>query len=148
MRNVFQALKLAFAFLTVLPVGAGVEYNDKTFKTSIYFYPVVGLFTGLVLFGLAKLCAVYFIKYQLLSAILLLTIEYAISNFFHIDGFCDTVDALYFTKPGKDKLAILRDPHIGAYAVCWLVLLILFKFCAYQICLTTSDYHSVLLIFR
>lgn len=143
MKDFFEGFKLAFSFLTIIPFKS--EYNDKTIKNSIYFYPAVGLFTGLILFFAGYLSLKYAIKFQMMAAAFLLLLEYLISNFFHVDGFCDTVDALYFTKPGKDKLAILRDPHIGAYAVVWLIILILFKYCAYHLILTKSNIEIFLI---
>ena len=34
----------------------------------------------------------------------------------HLDGFCDTVDALSSHAAPEKKRAILKDPHIGAFA--------------------------------
>ena len=40
-----------------------------------------------------------------------------ITGGFHIDGFMDTQDAINSYKPREKKLEILKDPHIGAFAV-------------------------------
>ena len=36
---------------------------------------------------------------------------------FHIDGFMDTMDAFHSYKPREEKLTILKDSHMGAFAV-------------------------------
>ena len=41
----------------------------------------------------------------------------AVTGGFHIDGFMDTMDAFHSYKPREEKLAILKDSHIGAFAV-------------------------------
>lgn len=44
-------------------------------------------------------------------------IPIAVTGGFHIDGFMDTMDAFHSYKPREEKLAILKDSHIGAFAV-------------------------------
>lgn len=41
----------------------------------------------------------------------------AISGGFHADGFMDTMDALHSYRDRERKLEILKDSHIGAFAV-------------------------------
>ena len=41
---------------------------------------------------------------------------------FHVDGFLDTCDALHSYQPRDRKLEILKDSHIGAFAVIMLAL--------------------------
>ena len=38
----------------------------------------------------------------------------------HLDGFCDTADALASHQDTEKKLQILKDPHMGAFAAIWL----------------------------
>lgn len=133
MKKIFNGLKLSFSFLTILPIKS--EYNNTALNYSLYFYPAVGYFTGIILFFTVFIFKKYISNYIFCYSIFLLLAENLISNFLHIDGFCDCVDALYFTKPGKDKLNILKDPHIGTYAVVWLIILILLKLNAYYIIL-------------
>lgn len=42
-----------------------------------------------------------------------------------MDGFCDVVDALSSYRTKEKRLEILKDPHIGAFAIIWV--------CAYMI---------------
>lgn len=43
-----------------------------------------------------------------------------------MDGFMDTMDAFHSYQDKEKKLAILKDPHIGAFSVLMLVYIILF----------------------
>ena len=45
-----------------------------------------------------------------------------ITGGFHVDGFLDTCDALHSYQPRERKLEILKDSHIGAFAVIMLTL--------------------------
>ena len=55
-------------------------------------------------------------------------IPIAVTGVFHIDGFLDTADALASYRSAEKKLEILKDPHIGSFAViscCVCILLML-----------------------
>ncbi|HPG29370.1 MAG TPA: adenosylcobinamide-GDP ribazoletransferase [bacterium] len=110
----FESIKLALSFLTIIPCKP--KYSEEILKKSLFFFPVAGLITGSVVFGSAKIIEICGGLNLILYSTILLFAEYCVSNFFHIDGFCDCADALYFTKKGKDKHQILKDPHIGMYA--------------------------------
>ena len=49
----------------------------------------------------------------------------------HLDGFCDTADALYSRRPQEEKLRILKDPNCGPFAVFSVVLALLVSLGAY-----------------
>ena len=45
-----------------------------------------------------------------------------ITGGFHVDGFMDTMDAFHSYRPREKKLEILKDSHIGAFAVIMLAM--------------------------
>ena len=49
----------------------------------------------------------------------------------HLDGFCDTADALYSRRPQEEKLRILKDPNCGPFAVFSVILVLLVSFGSY-----------------
>ncbi len=57
----------------------------------------------------------------------------------HIDGYMDTMDALHSYQPVEKKLEILKDAHIGAFAVIMLSVLLL----AYIGALPGIDFNNV-----
>ena len=131
MKKFYNGFKLAFSFLTPIPFKS--DYSKKNLGIMIYFFPLVGLFAGAVIFLFANLMINILPKNNILfvslfSVIILLFLDHMTNNFLHIDGFCDTVDALYFTKKNKNKFKILKDSHIGMYAAFWLFTLLLIKF--------------------
>lgn len=144
MKNYYEGLKLACSFFTILPVKS--EYSENNLFYSIFTYPFIGLLLGIVVFIFGKIFQLLFFEFIILSSIVLVIVEYSFSNFLHVDGFCDTIDALYFTKKSNDKYTILKDPHIGTYAVCWLIILIALKISAYYMCIK-ENYWTLLFAF-
>jgi adenosylcobinamide-GDP ribazoletransferase len=66
----------------------------------------------------------FLFKDFLLEAITVIALQYLCFNLFHLDGLLDTADAMAgYAKPER-RLEILKDPHLGSYALFfgWFVL--------------------------
>ena len=48
-----------------------------------------------------------------------------VSGGIHLDGLCDTCDALCSFGDRDKRLAILKDPHVGAFGPMWLMAFLL-----------------------
>lgn len=101
------------------------DWNDKNTKYMITAFPLVGVVCGffnIFIFYLAS----FFNLSNLLTSILLVVSPIVITGGIHLDGYCDTKDALSSHQPIEKKLLILSDPHIGAFGVlslfCYLLL--------------------------
>ena len=86
------------------------------------FLPLVGAVIGAVMFFLIRLLS-YLPAPVSVRAMILVIVPLVITGGFHVDGFMDTVDARSSLKSREEKLAILKDPHIGAFAVVRLLIL-------------------------
>lgn len=116
---------IALAMYSKLPAKR-VEWDKKSLSWALCWFPVVGVAAGALLFGWLWLAGVLGLGAPLRAAIALL-IPIAISGGIHVDGFCDTADALGSHQTREKKLEILKDSHTGAFAVfCCGVYLILF----------------------
>lgn len=112
--TVLRAVLLAFAMFSRIPVPQ-VSFDEKAQKYALLFLPLVGLAVGLALWGflaLAKLLAFG----TILTAAGLTLLPVLITGGIHLDGFCDTVDALASHASPERRREILRDPHAGAFA--------------------------------
>ena len=89
-------------------------------KHSMLFFPLVGLVIGGVIIGFSSIPAVSELPVFVRCAVTIL-IPVLITGGFHVDGFMDTEDAMHSFAPTEKKLEILKDPHIGAFAVIALV---------------------------
>ena len=81
-----------------------------------------------------------------LAAALLVAALAVLTRALHLDGFMDTCDALPGGFSRARRLEILRDPHVGAFAVVGLVCLLLVKVTAVA-ALPAASRLSVLLLF-
>ncbi len=91
-------------------------WKDEDMKYVLCFFPWVGaVIAGLtILWG--WLCG-YFQIGTLAFAAVGTVIPILVSGGFHLDGFMDTMDALHSYQSREKKLEILKDSHIGAFAV-------------------------------
>lgn len=86
--------------------------------------PLVGIIIGAIERLWYWFCATYRAAALFYAAIAAL-IPLLISGGIHLDGLCDTCDALCSYGEREKKLQILKDPHIGAFGVIWLAAFLL-----------------------
>mgnify|MGYP000857354270 FL=1 len=119
---------LALQFLTAIPVRIADEITPRLMGRTMVWFPIVGLLLGACLsladWGLRLLFP------ATVSAAALLCIWVALTGALHLDGFLDCCDGLLVAKPPEKRLEILKDTHVGAFAVVGAVCLLLLKFTA------------------
>ena len=121
-----KGLIAAFSMYSILPMPA-VKWEKKTLAWALCWFPLVGVLIGGVL-RLWMAAARGLHMGPVFFAAFALSIPIILSGGVHLDGFCDTCDALASHQSREKKLEILKDSHIGAFAVmgCALYLLIYF----------------------
>ncbi len=117
-----RSLLQAFGFLTILPVGGG---RERAMGPSRAFFPLVGLALGGALAGLDWLMDTA--VPPLVVDALLVAVLLALTRAIHTEGFLDACDGLFGGHTREDRLRILRDTHVGAFAVAGGVALLLLK---------------------
>jgi adenosylcobinamide-GDP ribazoletransferase len=121
----FRGLRLATQFLTRVPVPVVRDISPLEFSRSSVWFPFVGLFIGALVSVLIYICAHR--NATLATAIGLLTWVWT-TGAFHLDGLADLTDALAASHRDKEKfLAVLADPHVGAFGVVSIVLMLILK---------------------
>ena len=113
--KLLKAIAVAFAQYSRIPVPR-FEWKEEDMRYSMAAFPLVGAVIGLVFFGVFR-CAQYSDLPDTATALLLTAVPLIITGGFHVDGFMDVADALSSYKTREEKLKILKDPHIGAFAV-------------------------------
>lgn len=119
--TILKSLCIAFSIYSKIPVPI-FEWKDKEMKYNLIFFPWIGAVIGGLLYGwniLATYASIGKMAYVLIGVALPLLI----TGGFHVDGYMDTMDAFHSYKPKEDKLKILKDPHIGAFAVIMLAVI-------------------------
>ncbi len=121
-----KSLIIAFAMYSKLPMPR-VDWEEKALSRALCWFPLVGVVIGAVLYGWMVLAEFLHIGPALFAAFALL-LPIALSGGIHLDGFCDTCDALSSHQSRERKLEILKDSHTGAFAIicCGLYLLVCF----------------------
>ncbi len=113
--KIIRAFAVAFSMYSRIPMPQ-FPWKDEDQEYMLCFFPWVGGVIGGLLFlwewfcrekGLSLLCEV------LAGA----AIPLLVTGGFHADGFLDTVDAFHSFRPREKKLEILKDPHVGAFAL-------------------------------
>ena len=121
-----KSVIIAFAMYSKLPMPR-VDWEEKALSWALCWFPLVGLFIGAVLWLWLAL-ARWLGFGDVFTAAFALLLPIALSGGIHLDGFCDTCDALSSHQSREKKLEILKDSHTGAFAIicCGLYLLLFF----------------------
>lgn len=121
-----KSLCIAFAMYSKVPVPQ-VEWDKKSLAWALVWFPLVGVVVGAALGLWFLACEVLSLGSTLRGAGAAI-LPVALSGAIHLDGFCDTCDALGSHQDRARKLEILKDSHTGAFAIicCGLYLLLFF----------------------
>ena len=115
MKSVWSGLLVAFSLYSAVPVPQ-VQWEKRTMRWALSFLPLVGVLIG-ALEWLWYLFCTHFGAAALFYAVGAALIPLFVSGGIHLDGLCDTCDALGSHQTREKKLAILKDSHAGAFAV-------------------------------
>lgn len=114
---------VAFSLYSQIPMPRFEGKEDDT-KHVIAFLPWIGIVIGLISLGLDYLFSM--LELPLICRLALYSLlPLIVTGGFHIDGYMDVQDALKSYKSKEEKLEILKDPHIGAFAVIRLLIYVL-----------------------
>ena len=121
-----KSVIIAFAMYSKLPMPR-VDWEKKALSWALCWFPLVGLFIRAALW--LWLALAHWLGFgDIFTAAFALLLPIALSGGIHLDGFCDTCDALSSHQSREKKLEILKDSHTGAFAIicCGLYLLVFF----------------------
>lgn len=113
--KIIRSMVLAFSMFSRIPVPR-VQWNEENMKYSLCFFPLIGVVIGALELLALRVCTALntgaFFQGAVLCAVPVL-----VTGGIHMDGFCDTTDALSSRQSRERKLEILKDSHTGAFAV-------------------------------
>jgi cobalamin 5'-phosphate synthase/cobalamin synthase len=138
------SLLAAISFLTRIPTGRWMVFDEKQVARSAAWFPFVGALIG-------ALCALVaaLLRGRVpwpMTAVAVLIIETLITGALHLDGLADTADGFGGGKDRDDILRIMRDHAIGSYGGAAISLLIALKLVAYSGVLQRTDWLAAVIV--
>lgn len=112
---IWSAFKIAFSMYSKIPMPK-TDWTKENMKYTMCFFPAVGIAVGIFMW-LWSICAQALHLSDLFRASVYVFIPILITGGIHIDGLVDTFDAINSYQPIERKLEILKDSHIGAFAL-------------------------------
>jgi adenosylcobinamide-GDP ribazoletransferase len=121
LENRAEELEASIVFCTRLPLLRATPLTGHSLSREAWAFPVAGIVVGLI--G----AIVYGIAHRLglppwPAAALSVAATMLATGCLHEDGLADTADGFGGGNTREQKLAIMRDSHIGAYGVCALAM--------------------------
>ena len=102
-------------------------WKEEARNKMLLFLPVVGLEIGL-LWVLSDWLLGYMKVPGLVCGLVMCASPYLLTGFMHLDGFLDVTDAICSWRNLEERRRILKDSHVGSFAVIWCVLVLLTGF--------------------
>ncbi len=113
--RMLRSAVIAFSTYSRLPMPQ-VEWTDENRRYAMCFFPLVGAVIGGFIW--LWLCVCDWLELNaLVKGAVGAVIPLMVTGGIHMDGFMDTTDALASWQPKEKKLEILKDSHVGAFAV-------------------------------
>lgn len=120
-----ESCVIAISMYSKIPMPR-VEWKEKNMKYAMCFFPLVGCVNGILVFGLGNLLSRLGTG-KLFFAAAMTLLPLLVTGGIHMDGYMDTLDALNSYGDKEKKLAILKDPNTGAFAVLGLAVYLLWS---------------------
>lgn len=113
--SVFASIVMAFACFSAIPMPH-VEWSERNMRYMMAAFPLVGLVIGLCVWLWHLSCNALGMG-ALLHAAGLTLIPLVVTGGIHMDGLADVIDAQSSHADAARKRQILKDPHVGAFAI-------------------------------
>ena len=126
MKQLFHAFAMCQSMFCAIPCPFRVWDEDARPKM-LLLLPLVGLEIGLIWWGIAQL-AVYLHLPELVRGLVIALWPFLATGYLHLDGFMDVTDAVRSYRSLERRREILKDSHVGAFAVINVVILMLAQF--------------------
>ena len=110
-----RAIVIVFSTYSRIPMPQ-MMWTEEDSRQTFGFLPLVGCVIGAAFYLWSVLFHSFNPVFLTVGSVL---IPLMITGGIHMDGFLDTCDALSSHQSKEKKLAILKDVHIGAFALIW-----------------------------
>ncbi len=130
MKSLINSFFIAVSMYSTVPTP-NCDWNSKNMKNAMCFFPFISFFCSLGLLLSWKICT-FFKLSSMLFGVTAIVINVFITGGIHIDGFCDTSDALFSRRSQEEKLRILKDSSCGTFAILGIILVLMISVVSYS----------------
>ncbi len=113
--KIIKSILIAFSMYSRIPVPQ-FKWEEEEYSHAISFLPLIGMVIGGLEIGLWIICCRFEVP-VFVTSLLMCLVPVVITGGFHLDGYMDVCDALSSYSGRERSLEIMKDPHIGAFAV-------------------------------
>jgi adenosylcobinamide-GDP ribazoletransferase len=128
--------------MTTLPVQLPDDWSAGDGGRAAVWYPFVGLLIGAITWLAWN--GANFILPTSVAGVVTLAVWVVLTGGLHLDGLADCCDGLLASTTVERRLEIMKDPHVGAFGVIGLILVLMLKAAALM-SLTSSTSFGILL---
>lgn len=125
--------------MTTLPIRLPTDWSAGDSGRASLWYPLVGLVIGAITWlawdGANRVFPPW------VASILTLIVWVLLTGGLHLDGLADCCDGLFVSASPERRLEVMKDPHLGAFGVIGLILVLMLKAAA----LTSAPNPGILL---
>lgn len=142
--KIIKAFFMSLSMFTRIP-SFYHGWDEKARPYMLLTLPFVGLLIGglwcLLGYGLSLTTLP-----KILIAFILTVFPLLLTGFIHFDGYMDVVDALFSYRPYEKRIEILKDPHVGSFAVVYSIILLLANFALFACLSEEKNYYFLIFI--
>lgn len=138
--SLLKSLCSAFLMYSRIPFPS-VEWKEENRRYSLCFFPLIGAVIGIFLILWYWICGIFEVG-NLFFAVGCTVIPIAVTGGIHLDGFCDVNDALASCTSREKMLEIMKDSHIGTFALIRLVVYLLVQTAVFS---ESRDFSMILI---
>ena len=124
--KIAEAIGAAFGTFSRIPVPKSA-WTDFGSTHALAAFPLVGLAEGFLMTAWGHVANLLGVPATIVAAVLV-ALPVAVTGGIHLDGLCDTSDALASWAPRERKLEIMHDPRAGAFGVIGVVVYLILQF--------------------
>ena len=144
MKQFFHALVMCQSMFCAIPCPCHI-WDEEARDKLLWCLPLVGLEIGLVWWLILLVCE-YFGLASILRGAALCAAPLLLTGCIHLDGFMDVTDAVRSCRDLERRREILKDSHVGSFAVIGCILLVLFQFACCTVSPSWMDGKMLILI--
>ena len=144
MKTYFHAYAMCQSMFCTIPFPGNI-WDERARDKMLLFLPIVGLEIGTIWAALALICNWRHLP-VLVKGLVLSVYPYLVTGFIHLDGYMDVTDAVKSYRSLERRREILKDSHVGAFAVIGIVLLLLAQFAFMASAKENADFRILIFV--